>query len=129
MKRPPEIPFGGPVPDEDGNLRCPMGSGRFVSKQEYLNIVENMRDTWDSDVAHCEKTVAGLRDPWLDQEPQEGFGPCGERSIAVPGEGRTCRYPDCDCYNSEIIMLSSGYADAMADGKIIQHGVVVYEVP
>tara|TARA_Y100000034_G_C6826343_1_gene372597 strand:- start:531 stop:917 length:387 start_codon:yes stop_codon:yes gene_type:complete len=126
VKPPPEIPFGGPVRDPHTNiLRDPSGSGRAVSEEQYRDIVDNLTDTWNSDIAHCEKTVAGLRNP---QSDHEGFGPCGERSVAIPGEGVSCVYPDCDCFGSEIIMLSSGYAEAFQDGDIIQGGRVVYRV-
>lgn len=122
LKPPEDLPPRSDIPTIH---RDPAGSGRIVSREQYKEIVEHLRDTWDSDVAHCEKTVAELRNPPFERE---GFGPCGQRLVAAPGEGASCLYPDCDCHDSEIIMLSSGYADACIDGSIIQHGIVVYKV-
>ena len=55
---------------------------------------------------------------------KKGYGPCGERISA-------CDYPDCDCFNSEIIMLSIGYAevfeqDEHGKGECISGGEVIW---
>lgn len=97
--------------------RSPM-TGLFCDETTFDNHV--------SDVEHIQKTVARLRQPF-DEDVEEGFGPCGMRATAVPGEGSMCVYPDCDCFNSETIMLSTGYAEAYRDGEVISHGVVIFK--
>lgn len=37
-------------------------------------------------------------------------------------------YPDCDCNASEVIMLSTGYAEVYQDGDVVQHGRVIFNI-
>lgn len=37
-------------------------------------------------------------------------------------------YPDCDCNNSEIVMLSNGYAEVYQDGDVVQFGTTIANV-
>ena len=87
--------------------RSPM-TGKFCDEVTY--------DIHVSDVKHIEKTVHELREPPCDNEHKT---PCGEPQAE-------CNYPDCDCLNSEIIMLSSGYAEAWRDGDVVSGGAVIY---
>ena len=76
------------------------------------------------DIKHIVETWEGLTDP---QALAPGVGPCGERFEAGPDGVATCGYPDCDCFESEIIMLSIGYVEVHADGKVISGGEQVYD--
>ena len=71
----------------------------------------------DRDLRHIEETVAGLNQP--DCDNSEGT-PCGEPA-------RECKYPDCDCFSSEIIMTSIGDAEVYQDGGVRGHGYVLNE--
>jgi len=61
----------------------------------------------DRDLADCAATVAELNAPAV------MFDCCRET-------GNTC-----DCYQSEVVMLSNGYAKVYRDGDVIQYGALV----
>ena len=67
----------------------------------------------DHDKAHCQKTAEGL---------VEGRNWCPHCSDEK-GEDTYC---ESDCYTSEIVMLSTGYADVWYDGEVVQCGRVVW---
>lgn len=86
--------------DMSGDYRSPM-TGKFIDVVGYDDHV--------SDVRHIEETVARLR------EPTEACA-------------KACTYPDCDCHASEVVMLSSGYADVYQGGDVVQYGKIIYVV-
>ena len=93
-------------------LRSPI-TGLFCSELEYEDDYEHIMGQRRSDIEHVQKIIRGLREP----EPcGEGFGPCDERWAEVPGSAQEgCTYPDCDCFVSETVMLSTGYAEVYSD--------------
>jgi len=76
------------------------------------------------DLGYIRDTMDDLQDP---PAGEDGYGSCGERSMAAPGEGAMCNYPDCDCFDSEIIMTSVGYVEVYQDGRVVAFGRVVLD--
>ena len=74
-----------------------------------------MCELTDHDKKHCEKTAEAL---------QNGRAWC-EHCSADEGHDTVCV---SDCYTSEIVMLSTGYADVWCDGDVVQYGRVVWSV-
>ncbi len=97
-----------PTMEEAGRpLRSPI-TGLFCSDDEYESDREHVMDQRRSDIAHVEKTIKGLREP--------------DEHVDCDGDGISC-----DCFVSEIVMLSTGYAEVWRDGDVVQSGKVVYK--
>lgn len=68
------------------------------------------------DIEQILETIQGLQHP----QPEGPHGtPCGESRAA-------CTYPACDCFGSETIMLSGGYAEAYQTGEVVANGRTIY---
>ena len=70
------------------------------------------------DFEYAKETWKELNNP---QPEGPGLGPCGEKT-------EECNYPDCECFHSETIMLSSGYAEVYADGSVVSGGKEIFNV-
>lgn len=81
-----------------GPYRNPL-TGKFCDEQDYETAV--------SDVRHIRETIEGLWNP--------------TEHVDCDGDGYSC-----DCFVSETIMLSTGYAEAYREGEVIQSGKVIY---
>jgi hypothetical protein len=87
-----------PLDTKYAPFRSPI-TGRFVDEGVYDNHV--------SDIHHIAQTIEGLRNP--------------TEHVDCPEDGVSC-----DCFSSEIVMLSSGYAEVWRDGDVVSGGVVIY---
>jgi hypothetical protein len=74
-------------------------TGKFCDEGDYETSV--------SDVNHIRKTIKGLLAP--------------EEHVDCDGDGVSC-----DCFVSETIMLSTGYAEVYRYGEVVSGGVVIY---
>lgn len=45
-----------------------------------------------------------------------------------PCDSPDCTDGGCDCQNSEIVVVSNGYAEVFKDGDVVQHGTVLFNV-
>lgn len=70
-------------------------TGKFCDEGSFEDAV--------SDVRWIKKTLHGLRNP--------------RKHVDCDGDGISC-----DCFASETVMLSTGYAEVFRDGDVIQYG-------
>ena len=81
------------------DFRNPL-TGRFCDEFDYDSAV--------SDIKHIRKTIKGLREP--------------DEHVDCDGDGVSC-----DCFVSEIVMLSIGYAEVYRDGDVVSGGRTIYK--
>ena len=66
----------------------------------------------DHDHQHCTEVWESLQDP------------CDSPDCQPPDDS----WPACDCRSSEIVVLSTGYAEVWFDGDVIQYGKIIANV-
>lgn len=74
-----------------------------------------MHKLTEDDIDHIDQTLKELHDP-------DGCEGCSDCSTAA-------EMADKDCFDSETVMLSIGYAEVHADGRVVSSGVVIHEHP